>query len=146
MSALRHVRRRIPAGVLVQYAEESKGHPLGGSPNAVGAQRTLDDCGTAVDNLCINSARGWRRDGIDFFVPPPPRCTQASRRRRSRHKRHHIYGTRHLPLRLASIVLRLNPNPVEPSGSSPTLPKPPEPSESHSLRSTLSQVSVNASD
>ena len=58
MSALRHVRGAPAcgsgtAGVLVQYAEEPKGHPLGGSHNAVGAQRTLDDCGTAVDNLCI---------------------------------------------------------------------------------------------
>ena len=45
---------RSPAkGVLVQYAEELKegGYPLAG--RAVGAQRTLDDCGTAVDNLCI---------------------------------------------------------------------------------------------
>ncbi|MFB3141791.1 MAG: hypothetical protein ACE1Z2_03160, partial [Acidobacteriota bacterium] len=25
---------------------------------------------------------GWRRDGIDFFVAPPPRCTLVSRRRR----------------------------------------------------------------
>ncbi len=25
---------------------------------------------------------GWRRDGIDFFVAPPPRCTPTSRRRR----------------------------------------------------------------
>ena len=37
----------------MQYAEEPKegGYPLAG--RAVGAQRTLDDCGTAVDNLCI---------------------------------------------------------------------------------------------
>jgi len=26
--------------------------------------------------------KGWRRDGIDFFVAPPPRCTLTSRRRR----------------------------------------------------------------
>ncbi len=25
---------------------------------------------------------GWRRDGVDFFVAPPPRYTLASRRRR----------------------------------------------------------------
>ncbi len=37
------------AGVLMQYAEEPKGYPLGGSLNAV----SVDDCGTAVDNLCI---------------------------------------------------------------------------------------------
>jgi hypothetical protein len=61
MSALRHVRGAPacgsgPAGVLMQYAEEPKegGYPLAG--RAVGAQRTLDDCGTAVDNLCIIQA------------------------------------------------------------------------------------------
>jgi len=40
------------AGVLVQYAEEPK---EGGTRLRV-AQRTLDDCGTAVDNLCIIQA------------------------------------------------------------------------------------------
>ncbi len=37
----------------MQYAEEPKegGYPLAG--RAVGAQRTLDDCGTAVDILCM---------------------------------------------------------------------------------------------
>ena len=58
MSALRHVRGAPAcgsdsAGVLVQYAEEPKGHPLGGSHNAVSG----DDCGTAVENLCIVTAR-----------------------------------------------------------------------------------------
>ncbi len=38
---------------------------------------------------------GWRRDGIDFFVAPPPRCTVTSRRRRARHKRYRIYETGH---------------------------------------------------
>ena len=42
-----------PAGVLMQYAEEPKGHPLGGSRNAV----SVDDRGTAVDNLCIIPAK-----------------------------------------------------------------------------------------
>ncbi len=42
-----------PAGVLMQYAEEPKGYPLGGSHNAV----SVDDCGTAVENLCIIPAR-----------------------------------------------------------------------------------------
>ena len=38
---------------------------------------------------------GWRRNGIDFFVAPPPRCTRhrvvvasRTRRRCARHKRH----------------------------------------------------------
>ena len=30
----------------------------------------------------LHQPEGWRRDGIDFFVAPPPRCTQTSRRRR----------------------------------------------------------------
>jgi len=54
MSALRHVRGAPAcgsgtAGVLVQYAEEPKegGYPLAGRAVSV------DDCGTAVDNLCI---------------------------------------------------------------------------------------------
>ncbi len=40
---------RGPAGVLVQYAEEPKegGYPLAGRAVSV------DDCGTAVENLCI---------------------------------------------------------------------------------------------
>ena len=45
---------------------------------------------------------GWRRNGIDFFVAPPPRCTRhrvvvasRSRRRCARHKRHDIPGTGH---------------------------------------------------
>jgi len=44
--------------------------------------------------------KGWRRDGIDFFVAPPPRCTRhrvvvasRTRRRRPRYKRHGIPGT-----------------------------------------------------
>ncbi len=63
MSALRHVRGAPacgsgPAGVLVLYAEEPKegGYLLAG--RAVGAQRTPDDCGTAVENSCIIPARG----------------------------------------------------------------------------------------
>jgi hypothetical protein len=63
-------RRRTRA---VRRGVQGRGYPLAG--RAVGAQRTLDDFGTAVDNLCINPARGWRRDGIDFFVAPPPRDT-----------------------------------------------------------------------
>ncbi len=53
MSALRHVRRGAPQGVLVQYAEKLKEGGTRFAGRAVGAQRTLDDCGTAVDNLCI---------------------------------------------------------------------------------------------
>ncbi len=45
------------------------------------------DAGTSATTSDTEVARnphqpeGWRRDGIDFFVPPPPRCTQTSRRR-----------------------------------------------------------------
>ncbi len=55
MSALRHVRghplRVGPHRRTLEYAEEPKegGTRLAG--RAVGAQRTLDDCGTAVENL-----------------------------------------------------------------------------------------------
>ncbi len=30
----------------------------------------------------LHQPEGWRRDGIDFFVAPPPRYTLTSRRRR----------------------------------------------------------------
>ncbi len=35
----------------------ARGAPACGSHNAVGAQRTLDDCGTVVDNFCIIPAK-----------------------------------------------------------------------------------------
>ena len=48
-----------PAGVLVQYAEEPKGHPLRvGGTRFAGRAVGVDDCGTAVDKLCITPANG----------------------------------------------------------------------------------------
>ena len=76
MSALRHVRGAPAcgsgtAGVLVQYAEEPKegGYPLAG--RAVGAQRTPDDCGTAVDTLCIIPAQVQRHPIMEVRSPRP---------------------------------------------------------------------------
>ncbi len=55
MSALRHVRGHPLAGRAPQaYSCSTPRSPR--KHNAVGAQRTLDECGTAVDNLCITPA------------------------------------------------------------------------------------------
>ncbi len=51
-------------------------------------ERGGGDAGTSATTSDAEIARnphqpeGWRRDGIYFFVAPPPRCTVTSRRRR----------------------------------------------------------------
>ncbi|MDA2923335.1 hypothetical protein MYX65_01550 [Acidobacteria bacterium AH-259-L09] len=51
-------------------------------------ERGGGDAGTSATRSDTEIARnphqpeGWRRDGVDFFVTPPPRYTPASRRRR----------------------------------------------------------------
>jgi len=63
--------------------KEPKGYPLCGSHNAVGAQRTLDDCGTAVENLCIIPAKaqtGFQQQ-LKTFLPNQSRATSCEPQR-----------------------------------------------------------------
>ncbi len=74
--------------------QQAKEHGEGDS----GTSATTSDTEIAGNT---HQPEGWR-DGIDLFVAPPPRCTRPrvvvasrTRRRRARHKRLGIPGTRH---------------------------------------------------